>query len=135
MLSVSLPGAADDLYASRMLQLQCQKRTDLASYVGCTQQTLQAAARALHTDDDLANAWYNVAMLSAVQRNLAGARQGLEEAGKASPNWFKPHWTLANLLSLSGQKSEARMQAERAAYLDANRDPEVVETLTKLARD
>lgn len=135
MLRTSLPGAADDLYASRLLQLACQKRTDIASYVGCIQQTLQAAARALHTDDDIANAWYNVAMLSAVQKNLQGTRQGLLEASKASPNWFKPHWTLANLLSQSGEKTQAKSQAQRAAFLDSNRDPEVVETLTKLARD
>jgi O-antigen ligase len=135
MLRTSLPGAADDLYASRLLQLACQKRTDLASYVGCIQQTLQAAARALHTDDDVANAWYNFAMLSAVQKNLVATRQGLLEATRASPNWFKPHWTLANLLSQSGEKAQAKAQAERAAFLDSNRDPEVVETLTKLARD
>jgi hypothetical protein len=135
MLRTSLPGAADDLYASRLLQLACQKRTDIASYVGCIQQTLQAAARALHTDDDIANAWYNVAMLSAVQKNLDGTRQGLLEASKASPNWFKPHWTLANLLSQSGEKTQAKSQAARAAFLDSNRDPAVVETLTKLARD
>ena len=135
MLRTSLPGAADDLYASRLLQLACQKRTDVASYVGCIQQTLQAAARALHTDDDIANAWYNIAMLNAVQRNLEGTRQGLLEASKSSPNWFKPHWTLANLLSQSGEKTQAKSQAERAAFLDSNRDPEVVETLTKLARD
>ncbi len=131
----SLPGAADDLYASRLLQLACQKRTDVASYVGCIQQTLQAAARALKTDDDAANAWYNIAMLSAVQRNLAGTRQGLLEASKASPNWFKPHWTLANLLAQSGEKMQAKSQAQRAAFLDSNRDPEVVETLAKLARE
>jgi O-antigen ligase len=135
MLRTSLPGAADDLYASRLLQLACQKRTDVASYVGCIQQTLQAAARALHTDDDIASAWYNVAMLSAVQKNLQGTRQGLLEASKASPNWFKPHWTLANLLSQSGEKTQAKSQAQRAAFLDSNRDPEVVETVTKLARD
>jgi hypothetical protein len=135
MLRTSLPGAADDLYASRLLQLACQRRTNVASYVGCIQQTLQAAARGLHTDDDIANAWYNVAMLSAVQKNLEGTRQGLLEASKASPNWFKPHWTLANLLSQSGEKTQAKSQAERAAFLDSNRDPQVVETVTKLARD
>jgi O-antigen ligase len=135
MLRTSLPGAGDDLYASRLLQLACQRRTDIAGYVGCIQQTLQAAARGLNTDDDIANAWYNVAMLSAVQRNLEGAREGLLEASKASPNWFKPHWTLANLLLQSGEKLQAKAQAARAAFLDSNRDPEVVETLTKLARD
>jgi len=135
MARTSLPGAADDLYASRLLQLTCQKRTDVASYVGCIQQTLQAAARALKNDDDIANAWYNLAMLSAVQRNLAGTKQGLLEASKASPNWFKPHWTLANLLSQSGEKTQAKAQAERAAFLDSNRDSEVVETLAKLTRD
>ncbi|HVV47614.1 MAG TPA: O-antigen ligase family protein, partial [Bryobacteraceae bacterium] len=135
MLRASLPGAADDLYASRLLQLECQRRTGIASYVGCIQQTLQTAARALKTDDDIANAWYNLAMLSAVQKNLNGTREGLLEASRASPNWFKPHWTLANLLLQSGEKTQAKAQAARAAFLDSNRDPEVVETLTKLTRD
>lgn len=135
VLAASLPGAADDLYASRMLQLQCQQRRELGSYIHCIQQTLQAAARALHTDDDIATAWYSLAMLSAAQRNIVGTRQGLEEASKASPNWFKPHWTLANLLVQAGEKDKAKVQARRAAFLDSNRDPEVVETLTKLSRD
>ena len=132
VLGAALPGAADDLYASRLLQLECQKRTTLNSYVGCVQQMLQAAARGLRTDDDLANAWYNIAMLSAGQRNIYGTRQGLAKAMEVSPNWFKPHWTLALLLNEAGEKNQAQEQAVRAAFLDSNRDQEVVETLRKL---
>jgi O-antigen ligase len=132
VLAASLPGAADDLYASRKLQLECQKHTDLGGYVICIQQTLRAAARALRTDDDLANAWYNLAMLNAAQNNVPGTRQGLEQAIQASPNWFKPHWTLAQLLVRTGNKERAALEAARGAFLDSNRDPEVTETL-KLA--
>ncbi len=74
-------------------------------------------------------------MLNAGQRNIIGMRQGLENASRVSPNWFKPHWTLARLLSQAGEHQEAKAQAVRAAYLDSNRDPEVVETLSQLTHN
>ena len=44
---------------------------------------------------------------------------------RCSPNWFKPHWMLAQILRREGRLEEARAEAERAAYLNAGKNPEV----------
>jgi hypothetical protein len=117
---------------SRVLQQQCGQKKTLAQFVTCWQQSLRAASRALHTADDIANAWYSLATLSAAQNNGIGTQRALIAAIKVSPNWFKPHWALARLLSQTGETDQALSEAARAAFLDSNRDPEVVETLTEL---
>jgi hypothetical protein len=132
LLSVSLPGAAEDLYASRVLQRECGKQVSFAGYITCRQQALRAGARALRSADDIANAWYSLSMLSASQNDIVGTRRGIEAAAHASPNWFKPHWALARLLSQTGDTNRAAAEAVRAAFLDSNRDPEVVKTLLDL---
>ncbi len=132
VVGTSLPGAGEDLYVSRILQQECGKYVSFMSYLTCRQQTMRASARALHTSDDVANAWYSISMLSAAQNDITGTRRGLEEAIRASPNWFKPHWALARLLSQTGETNQASSEAVRAAFLDSNRDPEVVDTLADL---
>jgi O-antigen ligase len=135
LLAVTLPGAAEDLYASRVLQLQCGKGVSFVAYITCKQQAMQAGARALKSADDIANAWYSLSMLSASQNDIFGTRRGIEAASQASPNWFKPHWALARLLSQTGEAKEAAAEATRAAFLDSNRDPEVVKTLLELTAE
>ena len=61
-----------------------------------------------------------------------GVEHALRSATALAPNWFKPHWSLANLLALTGREEEARREAERAVLLDAGKDDEVTETLKKL---
>ena len=129
---VSLPGAGEDLYASRVLQQVCAKRSNLTSYLLCRQQTMRASSKALKSSDDLANAWYSLSMLSAAQNEPVWTRRSLEEAIQVSPNWFKPHWALARFLWQTGSRELAASEATRAAFLDSNRDPEVVETASQL---
>jgi len=132
LLGVSLPGAAEDLYASRVLEQQCGKRASFVEHIVCQQQAMRAGARALKTADDIANAWYSLSMLSASQNDITGTRRAIEAASQASPNWFKPHWALAGLLSQTGHPKQATAEAIRAAFLDSNRDPDVVKTLLVL---
>jgi hypothetical protein len=133
LLDISLPGAAEDLYASRVLQQQCGKQASFVEYIVCQQQAMRAGARALKSADDIASAWYSLSMLSASQNDISGTRQAIEAASHASPNWFKPHWALAGLLSLTGDPKQATAEAIRAAFLDSNRDPDVVKTLLVLS--
>lgn len=133
LLRVALPGAGEDLYVSRVLQQECGKLVDFVEYVTCRQQAMRAGARALRTADDIANAWYSISMLSATQNDIVGTRRQLTEAAKASPDWFKPHWALARLLSQTGETKQAATEAARAAFLDSNRDPEVVKTAGELS--
>ncbi len=129
---VSLPGAGEDLYASRVLQQVCAKRVNFTSFMLCRQQTMRASSKALKSSDDLANAWFSLSMLSAAQNEPIWTRRSLEEAIQVSPNWFKPHWALARFLWQTGDKTQAAAEATRAAFLDSNRDPEVVETAGQL---
>jgi hypothetical protein len=72
-------------------------------------------------------------MMSAAQNDIIGTRRELIETVQTSPNWFKPHWALAQLLAQTGETKQAFAEAARAAFLDSNRDPEVVKTLGELS--
>jgi Flp pilus assembly protein TadD len=87
-----------------------------------------AAARATETSDDPAVAWYNLAIFTSALGDGAGVERSLRNAMRLAPNWFKPHWTLANLLLLTGRNAEARTEAERAFILDGGKDPDVTAT-------
>jgi hypothetical protein len=117
IVRTGLPGAAEDLYCSRRL----------GSPAG-----IPAALRSVSTADNPPNAWYNLAILLASRNDAAGVEHALRSAAALAPNWFKPHWSLANLLALTGRDDEARREAERAVFLDAGKDDEVTETLKKL---
>jgi Flp pilus assembly protein TadD len=112
-----LPGAAEDLYCARRLGFPAG---------------LPAALRSVSTADNPPNAWYNLAILLANQNDAPGVEHALQSAAVLAPNWFKPHWSLANLLAIIGRKEEARREAEKAVLLDAGKDAEVTETLQEL---
>ena len=117
MVRTGMPGAAEDLYCARRLGAPT---------------AIPAALRSVSTADNPPNAWYNLAILQANQNDAAGVEHALRSASALAPNWFKPHWSLANLLALTGRADEARREAERAVFLDAGKDDEVTETLKKL---
>lgn len=117
MVRTGLPGAAEDLY--------CARRLGLAA-------AIPAALRSVSTADNPPNAWYNLAILLANQNDAAGVEHALRSSEALAPNWFKPHWSLANLLALTGRKGEGRREAERAVFLDAGKDNEVTQTLKNL---
>lgn len=116
---VRLPVAAEDIYCSRVLA-----KTSFPTAV-------EAAVRATTTADDPANAWYNLAVFTAATGDVANTRRTLEEAARIAPNWFKPHWTLARLLTQTGDLAAARTEADRAVLLDANHHSEVAATLKR----
>ncbi len=116
IVRIGLPGAAEDLYCSRRLGFPA---------------AIPAARRSISTADNPPNAWYNLAILLANQNDAAGVEHALRSAESLAPNWFKPHWSRANLLALTGRDAEARREAESAVFLDAGKDDEVTETLKK----
>jgi Tfp pilus assembly protein PilF len=91
-----------------------------------------AALQAPATVEDPFDAWYNLAQMSAARNDAAGAERGLRAAIAAKPQWFKPHWTLAQLLFLQGRGEEAKSEAALALQLDAGKHPEVQRTLTPI---
>jgi Tfp pilus assembly protein PilF len=87
-------------------------------------QALDAATRATG-GEDAQNAYYTVAWLYARSGDVTHTEQSLRASITCSPNWFKPHWMLAQILRREGRLEEARAEAERAAYLNAGKNLEV----------
>jgi tetratricopeptide (TPR) repeat protein len=97
--------------------------------VGSWQQALESGERATKTSDEPSNAWYSLAFLYARQNEFDNTERCLREAIQSSPNWFKPHWMLAQVLQTKGRHDEAQAQAELATDLDGGKNPEVRQTL------
>lgn len=116
-------GSSDDLYFSRALA---------AASRSASPQAFQIAKRAVETSEERQNAWYNLAAFYATRNDLPGVVTALRRCGEASPNWFKPHWALAQALLISGQRPEATAEAARAAHLDGAKDPEIAKFLQSL---
>jgi O-antigen ligase len=125
---------AADLWYSRTLFGIAQKSPNLGVRLTELQQSTAAARRATRTAEDPFNAWYSLAGILAAQNDSAGTEQALRAAIAARPNWFKPHWTLAQLLILQNRLAEARGEAARAADLDGGKHPEVAATLSQLQK-
>src|SRR5262249_41216452 len=116
-----MPGASSDLWYSRRL-----------INAGALQPALIAGFRATKTAEDPFNAWYSLSSVHAAVGNAAAAELALRNAIRASPNWFKAHWTLARLLALTGRGDEARREAARAIDLDGGKHAEVTQTLEQI---
>ncbi len=90
-----------------------------------------AASRATRQPEQLANAWYNLSILTAAHNDAPGTEYALRAALSAAPNWYKPHWTLARLLANEGRPAEAGSEAALAIDLNGGKDPEVASTLAQ----
>jgi O-antigen ligase len=114
-------GTSSDLWYSRAL---------IAA--GAPAQAFPIAERATYTAEDPFNAWYSLAGLYAARNDVAHAENSLRRAIATSPTWFKPHWTLAQLLAITGRHAEAMREAALAADLDGGKHPEVARTLKEI---
>jgi O-antigen ligase len=132
VLRWELPGTGADLHYSRAMAQLAVRAPVVSMRVQATQQAIEAAIRATRTAEDRQNAWYNLARLLASQNNPAEVERSLRNAIAWAPNWFKPHWVLAQLLEATGRHEQALAEAEVAFDLDNARDPEVSETWRKL---
>jgi len=99
-----------------------------ATRLAARQQALEAGIRAVSSAEDRANAWYNLAGLLAGNNDTAGVEHALRSAIAYAPNWFKPHWTLAQVLALTGRREEALAEARAAVARDGGHDAQVTET-------
>jgi O-antigen ligase len=122
-------GSSDDLYFSRALAAASRTASTPALASMASQQAFSVAQHAAETSEERQNAWYNLAGFYAARNDAASVEACLRRSVEASPNWFKSHWALAQLLLLSGQRTEALAQAARAADLDGGKDPEIAKFL------
>jgi O-antigen ligase len=127
-----LTGAGADLNYSRAMQQLANHSRDFATQVQARQQAMEAGIRATSTAEDRQNAWFNLATLFAAENNVTATERSLRNAIAWAPNWFKPHWSLAQLLEMTNSHSKALVEAQAAVERDGGHDPEVAETLRKL---
>jgi hypothetical protein len=125
-------GTTSDLSYSRQMQQAAQRTPVFTTRLLARQQALDAGIRAVRNAEDRQNAWYNLAMLLAEQKDAAGTERSLRNAIAWAPNWFKPHWSLARLLMLTGHADDAVREARLALECDGSHDPEVTETWKQL---
>jgi O-antigen ligase len=126
-----LPGASADLWHSRVLFGLAQQTTDPLRRLQSTQMAASSGVRATAGEEPF-NAWYHLANVRAAQWDAAGTEEALRRAIAAKPHWFKPHWTLAQLLRLQGRTAEAIGEARLARDLNGEKNPEVAATLAEL---
>jgi hypothetical protein len=124
----SMPGFAIDLYASRALMQLSMREAPAAQRAMVWQEAVAAGQLAVNTAEDRQNAFFHLAQMSALQNDVGRTEQSLRSAAQIAPNWFKPHWILAELLMRTGRAPEARDEARTAMSADAGKDPEVVRT-------
>jgi tetratricopeptide (TPR) repeat protein len=127
-----LPGTTADLWYSRAVLGLAQTTKDPAQRYQAIAHSGAAAVRATQAAEDPFNAWYNMSTLYAIQNDAQRTEQSLRAAIAASPNWFKPHWTLAQLLRLENRMEEAERESSLAAELNAGKNPEVAQTLAQI---
>jgi hypothetical protein len=128
---VRLPGASADLWYARSLFALSQKG-DPPHRMQALWMAVSASRLAAAGAEEPSNARYNLAELSAAVNDAANTETSLRRAIAANPAWFKPHWTLAQLLRLEGRASQAADEAALAADLDGGKHPEVAQTLADI---
>jgi len=94
---------------------------------------MQAAVNAAKTADDPQNALVNLAAFRATVDDAAGVEKNLRDAVSAAPNWYKPHWLLAQVLEKEGRMTEAAAEAQAAFNRDGGKNPEVTATRDRLS--
>jgi O-Antigen ligase len=125
-------GQTSDLWYSRALLAAAQSAPNIGDRLQAFHRSSIAGLRATRTAEDPFNAWYSLSSIRAAQNDAAGTEQCLRAAIAAHPNWFKPHWTLAQVLRLQSRGEEAEREAALAVGLDGGRHPEVARTLQEL---
>lgn len=127
-----LPGTAADLWYSRASMNLAQKTANPAVRFQVLIQAGAAGVRATETSEDPVNAWYSLAVLYATQNDAGNTEKCLRAAIAANPNWFKPHWTLAQVLRVETRLPEAEKEAAAAVDLNGGKNAEVARTLDEI---
>ena len=85
----------------------------------------EAAQRAVRHAEIRHSALYNLAFVLAREEDVAGIEKNLRAAIEWAPQWYKPYWMLAQVLHAAGRREEARPLAERAAFLNRDKNEEI----------
>jgi O-antigen ligase len=129
------PGGSADLWYSRRLAQLAVSHASPAVRFQAFQLAGMAAQRATGTVEDPFNAYYNLAAYYARLNDFAHTEQCLRSAVSYAPNWFKPHWMLAQVLLAASRPQDAQVEAETAVALDGGKHAEVTGTLEHIRAD
>ncbi|HML16053.1 MAG TPA: O-antigen ligase family protein [Bryobacteraceae bacterium] len=105
--------ASADIHFSR--RFLTASTADPASRLRAWKYAFETARTAPETADDPMNAFVNLASFYAGEGDAVQVDHCLRSAIGVAPNWFKPHWLLAQVLALEGRKTEAEAEARAAA--------------------
>ena len=126
------PGVRTDLWYSRAMAGAAAGDRNAAESVAALQEALAAAVRASRNSEEPENAWLNLAVFYGRRNDFLHTEQSLRAAISSAPNWFKPHWLLAQVLRAGGRLPEARAEAVLAVKLDGGKDPQVARTAEEI---
>jgi putative inorganic carbon (HCO3(-)) transporter len=132
VLQWRVPGSSYDLSYSRQMAQYSGAEKDSLRAMKAGAQAMEAAVRAVNYSELRQNAFYHLAILFAGRNDAPNTEKALRGALSAAPNWFKPHWSLAQLFVLTGHLESARAEAEIAVDLDGGKHPEVSRTLGQI---
>jgi O-antigen ligase len=123
-----LPPPGEDLWCSRQFAAIAPK-TGGALAAKAWALAAEAAARAEATGEDRADAAYQSALLAIGANQPQPAEQKIRQAIEDAPNWYKPHFLLAELLYFTGRTTESKDEAARAISLAGSMQASVEQTL------
>lgn len=126
------PGVSADFWYSRRLVLVARGGAAPEVRAQAFQQAILAARRAITASEAPFDAYYNLAAFYASLNDFRDTEQSLRAAVASAPNWFKPHWMLAQILAAAARLPEAEAEAATATTLDGAKHPEVTSTLVHI---
>ncbi len=126
------PGMRTDLWYARAMASGFESAQNRADTLAAGREAMAAAIRATRNSEEPQNAWLNLAFFYGRQNDFPLTEQSLRAAIRAAPNWYKPHWLLAQVLRAGGRLPEALTEAALAADLDGGKDPDVTRTLAEI---
>lgn len=112
-----LSGASADVWYSRSWMDLARTAAEPEMRVEALSIAAQSAARAVSDSEEPFLAWYNRAQIAAYQDDLEESQKNLRSAISAHPNWYRPHWMLAQQLFRESRTEEGRREAALAAEL------------------
>ncbi len=131
-LEIKPLGMSADLWFARGTLALLERRWGGETRAEAWQAGLDAARRATEGAEDRHNAFYNLASFHAIRNDFRETENSLRAAIRIAPNWYKPHWKLAQIYLAAGLTDKALPEAEAAAELNGGKNPEVAATLDEV---
>ena len=125
-------GMNADLWFAEAMDVLSKTAPDIPGRIVALQFVRTASRRAAEHSDERPNAYCGLDVAHAVYGNYKGAEMALRSAIEMAPQWYKPHWILAEVLDQRGLADQALREAELAVWLNGGKNLEVRERLENM---